>query len=131
MYSWTSSIQISIYYYCLVYLIFNTFIVPSFSLTAAESVFSFLSKNRQSKNIEQLVQTLYVGATGQLFVILIIQSTCISFISDFLRISELFGSFFNLRLANLRRMQVLLTNKWLKDEDLLFQYGYYLSLIHI
>lgn len=125
MYSRISSIQISIYYYCLVYLIFNTFIVPSFSLTAAESVFSFLSKNGQSKNIEELVQTLYVGATGQLFVILIIQSTCFSFIGDFLRIPELFGSFFNMRLANLRRMQVLLGNKWLKDEDSLFQYGYY------
>ena len=125
MYSRTSSIQISIYYYCLVYLIFNTFIVPSFSLTAAESVFSFLSKNGKTQNIEKLVQTLYVGATGQLFVILIIQSTCFSFIGDFLRFPELFGSFFNLRLANLRRMQSLIGNKWLKDEDSLFQYGYY------
>ena len=122
MYRRTSSIQISNFNYSLVYLIFNTFIIPCYSLKSEESVFSFLSKNRESKNIEEQVDTFYVGATGQLFVLLIIQSTCLSFIGSFLRIPE---NFFNFRLANLRRRQVLLCDKWLKKEGLVFQYGYF------
>lgn len=116
-----SKTQMTIFNTCCVYMLFNSFIIPTLSMTTAESIFSFFSE--QSSKVDVLLETFYLKNTGSLFVILLIQSGTFSFTANILAITDLVLNYFNRKMMVVWRENRLKQENWLKDEAENFSYG--------
>ena len=119
-----SSIQLTIFNLCFLYMSINSFIIPALSMTTMESIFSFLSTNSVEK-VETLLKTFYLKDTGSLFIIMLIQAGTFSFTFYLLRLPDLFLNYFDRKLICEKRQQRLILKNWQKDESENFQYGYF------
>jgi len=118
-----SKTQMTIFNASFIYLLFNSFLIPAFSMTTVESIFSFLSD--QSKQVEELLETFYLKNTGSLFVILLIQSGIFSFTLYTLQLPDLFLNFFSRKMVMAWREERVNQEIWRKDETDNFQFGYF------
>lgn len=116
-----SKTQMTIFNTCCVYMLFNSFIIPTLSMTTAESIFSFFSE--QSSRVDVLLETFYLKNTGSLFVILLIQSGTFSFTANILAVADLVLNYFNRKMMIIWREHRLTQENWLKDETENFAYG--------
>ena len=118
-----SKTQLTIFDACFIYMLFNSFIIPTLSMTTVESIFSFLSN--ESNKVEGLLETFYLKNTGSLFIILLMQSATFSFTLYILRLSDLILCYFNRKMVVLMREKRMKNEVWTKDETDNFQYGYF------
>lgn len=116
-----SSYQRSLLTRCFVYFIFNMLIVPGFAAAAFSNLYELMGLGLGSFSL--LCRQLFELETGNFFVILVLQQTGFSFLSQLTSFSDLFSNYLSPHITLQRRFILSGKDAWCKSNDTIFPYG--------
>lgn len=119
-----SGYQISILEKGVFYMMLSVLIIPAFAIETSHSLYMMIAYDNDF-DIKLLWHKSYLSASGQFFLLLLLEQGVIAVFCYLLRLKELFFSFGNVIYAHYKRLLMNDGESWRKDLDDQFQYGYF------
>jgi hypothetical protein len=98
-------------------------VIPALTLTRSEPLINILTKREYS--LTQILGDFYIANSGIFFVSILIQQSCLSSANYLLNLSDIFFAYFSPWLALEKRKIFNDSAPWRRQEDRVFQYGFF------
>lgn len=110
-----------------IYMLFNLFIIPAFTLTI-DSIHQVFTSNL---SIQDMISKAYLANSGYFFVALVFQCGSFSSLYYLVRVNELIANSFSPFIAFYQRHFINTGNQWHRKESSPFYFGYFYSFFLI